>query len=58
MVHQAGAKPYFRTNPGRQVMNINISQPGKSDVRYFSQIFLKFTGVLPKDYKSRHELNK
>ena len=25
---------------------------GFSDVRYFSQIFLKVTGVLPKDYKS------
>ncbi len=28
-------------------------QVGFSDVRYFSQIFLKMTGVLPKDYKSR-----
>ncbi len=26
---------------------------GFSDVRYFSQVFLKATGVLPKDYKSR-----
>ena len=26
---------------------------GFSDVRYFSQVFLKSTGVLPKDYKSR-----
>ena len=26
---------------------------GFSDVRYFSRIFLKATGVLPKDYKSR-----
>lgn len=25
---------------------------GFSDVRYFSQIFLKATGVLPKEYKS------
>ena len=30
-------------------------QVGFSDVRYFSQIFLKATGVLPKDYKSRQK---
>ncbi len=28
-------------------------QVGFSDVRWFSQIFMKFTGVLPKDYKGR-----
>ena len=28
-------------------------QVGFSDVRYFSQVFMKATGILPKDYKNR-----